>query len=47
MLELYLKDNVKSRLLLSDGSYTKVESDGRTVNSQEEMLELCKRYNKY
>jgi polyphosphate kinase len=47
MLELYLKDNVKSRLLLTDGSYTKVEAEGRTVNSQEEMLELCKRYNKY
>jgi len=47
MLELYLKDNVKSRLLLPDGSYTKVEAEGRTVNSQEEMLELCKRYNKY
>ena len=47
MLELYLNDNVKSRLLLPDGSYTKVEAEGRTVNSQEEMLELCKRYNKY
>lgn len=45
MLELYIKDNVKSRMLLPDGSYTKVEAVGRTVNAQEEMLELCKKFN--
>lgn len=46
MLELYLKDNVKSRILLPDGSYTKVEAEGKNINAQEEMMELCKRYNK-
>ena len=45
MLELYLKDNVKSRILLPDGSYTKVEVEGKTVNAQEDMLELCKKFN--
>lgn len=46
MLELYLKDNVKSRILLSDGSYTKIEAEGKNVDAQKEMMELCKRYNK-
>jgi polyphosphate kinase len=46
MLELYIRDNVKSRALLPDGSYTKVEAVGRTVNAQEEMIELCKKFNK-
>lgn len=46
MLELYLKDNVKSRTLLPDGSYIKVEVEGKSVNAQKEMIELCKRYNK-
>lgn len=45
MLELYIKDNVKSRILLTDGSYTKVDAVGKTVNAQEEMLELCKKFN--
>jgi len=45
MLELYLKDNVKSRNLLPDGSYTKLEAEGRTINAQEDMLELCKKFN--
>ena len=45
MLELYIKDNVKSRILLQDGSYTKVEQEGKTVNAQEEMLDLCKKFN--
>ena len=45
MLELYLKDNAKSRLLNSDGSYTKIVSEGKTINSQEEMVELCKKFN--
>jgi polyphosphate kinase len=45
MLALYLKDNVKARVLLPDGSYTKVEAEGRTVNAQEDMLELCKKFN--
>ncbi len=46
MLELYLKDNVKSRTLLPDGSYIKIEVEGKSVNAQKEMIELCKRYNK-
>lgn len=45
MLLLYLKDNVKTRILLPDGYYTKVEAEGRNVNAQEEMMELCKKYN--
>lgn len=45
MLSLYIKDNVKSRILNSDGSYTKMDSEGRTVNAQEDMIELCKRFN--
>ncbi|MFW2490045.1 RNA degradosome polyphosphate kinase [Clostridium chromiireducens] len=45
MLSLYLKDNVKSRILNSDGSYTKIDSDGRLVNAQEDMIDLCKRFN--
>ncbi|WP_238916727.1 RNA degradosome polyphosphate kinase [Clostridium sp. YIM B02555] len=45
MLELYLKDNVKSRILNTDGSYSKVVVD-KIVNAQEEMMELCKKYNK-
>ena len=45
MLELYLKDNVKARTLLSDGSYTKVEAEGKNINAQEDMLELCKKFN--
>lgn len=45
MLSLYLKDNVKSRILNSDGSYTKIDSDGRSVNAQEDMIDLCKRFN--
>lgn len=46
MLELYIRDNVKSRILLPDGSYTKVEAEGKNINAQEEMIELCKRFNK-
>jgi len=45
MLGLYIKDNVKSRILNSDGSYTKIDSEGRTVNAQEDMIDLCKRFN--
>lgn len=45
MLELYIKDNVKSRMLLQDGSYTKIKAEGKTVNAQEEMLDLCKKFN--
>lgn len=45
MLGLYLKDNVKARILLPDGSYTKVEAEGRNVNAQEDMMELCKKFN--
>lgn len=45
MLELYIKDNVKSRVLLQDGSYTKVEAEGKNINAQEDMLELCKKFN--
>lgn len=45
MLELYLKDNVKSRILLPDGSYKKLEAEGRTINAQEDMSELCKKFN--
>jgi polyphosphate kinase len=46
MLELYIRDNVKSRILLPDGSYTKVEAEGKNINAQEEMIELCKKFNK-
>ncbi|AQR96596.1 RNA degradosome polyphosphate kinase [Clostridium saccharoperbutylacetonicum] len=46
MLELYLKDNVKSRILNTDGSYSKVVAQDKIVNAQEEMMELCKKYNK-
>ncbi|BCZ47877.1 RNA degradosome polyphosphate kinase [Clostridium gelidum] len=45
MLELYIKDNVKSRVLLPDGSYKKVEAEGKNINAQEDMLELCKKFN--
>jgi polyphosphate kinase len=45
MLDLYLKDNVKARILLQDGSYTKVEAEGKIINAQEDMLELCKKFN--
>jgi len=45
ILQLYIKDNVKTRILLSDGSYTKVEAEGRNVNAQKDMLELCKKFN--
>ena len=45
MLELYIRDNVKSRILLPDGSYTKIDAEGKTVNAQEEMLDLCKKFN--
>ncbi len=46
MLGMYIRDNVKSRILLSDGSYTKVEAEGKNVNAQEDMIELCKKFNK-
>ncbi|MFT8350291.1 RNA degradosome polyphosphate kinase [Clostridium saccharoperbutylacetonicum] len=46
MLELYLKDNVKSRILNTDGSYSKVVAQDKIINAQEEMMELCKKYNK-
>ena len=45
MLELYIKDNVKSRILLQDGSYTKVKAEGKNIHAQEDMLELCKKFN--
>ena len=45
MLELYIKDNVKSRVLHQDGSYTKVEAESKSVNAQKDMLALCKRFN--
>jgi polyphosphate kinase len=44
ILDLYLKDNVKSRILSDDGSYTKVESEGKRINSQENMLQLSKKF---
>jgi polyphosphate kinase len=47
ILDLYLKDNVKSRILSDDGSYTKVESEGKRINSQENMLQLSKKFNEY
>lgn len=46
ILKLYLRDNVKSRILLPDGSYIKIENNDKRVNSQEEMIEVCKKYNK-
>lgn len=46
MLGMYIRDNVKSRILLSDGSYTKVEAEGKNINAQEDMIELCKKFNK-
>lgn len=45
ILDLYIKDNVKSRILLQDGSYEKVQSEGKKVNAQEELLALCKKFN--
>ncbi|GEP66561.1 RNA degradosome polyphosphate kinase [Clostridium beijerinckii] len=45
MLELYIKDNVKSRILLEDGSYTKIKSEGKIVNAQKDMIEICKKFN--
>ena len=46
ILDLYLKDNVKSRILLSDGLYTKIDFEGKNINAQEELLFLSKKYNK-
>lgn len=46
ILDIYLKDNVKARILLSDGSYTKIDAEGRNVNAQEELFSLSKKYNK-
>lgn len=45
ILDLYIKDNVKSRILLSDGSYSKIKEEGKTFNAQEDMVELCKKFN--
>ena len=45
ILELYIKDNVKSRILLQDGSYEKIQAEGKTINAQKDMLELCKKFN--
>ena len=46
ILDIYLKDNVKARILLSDGSYTKIDAEGRNINAQEELFSLSKKYNK-
>ncbi|WP_026886111.1 RNA degradosome polyphosphate kinase [Clostridium beijerinckii] len=45
MLELYIKDNVKSRILLEDGSYKKIKSEGKIVNAQKDMIAICKKFN--
>jgi len=42
-LEIYLKDNVKARILTSDGSYTRSHGKGRKlINSQECLYEFSK-----
>ena len=38
MLEVMLADNVKARVLLTDGSYKKTEQVGESVDSQNEFL---------
>lgn len=46
ILDIYLEDNVKSRILLSDGSYTKIDAEGKNINAQEELFFISKKYNK-
>lgn len=46
ILEIYIKDNVKSRILLSDGSYRKIEAKGKSINAQEELLDISKKFNR-
>jgi polyphosphate kinase len=44
ILEVYIKDTVKARLLNSDGSYLRIDKRGKdTVNSQEYLYELASR----
>lgn len=45
ILNVYLKDNVKSRILLSDGSYVRVGIDGKEINAQEELIKITKKFN--
>lgn len=44
-LNLYLNDNVKSKILLSNGTYKKFENGKEEINAQEEMYKLTKKFN--
>lgn len=41
ILETYLKDNVKARLLRPDGSYTRAPKEGRPCSAQDEFIALA------
>ncbi len=41
ILQSYLKDNVKARMLLPDGDYVRVKQPGEAFNSQEFFMALA------
>lgn len=45
ILKVYLKDNVKSRVLLSGGSYVRATKEGKEINAQEELIKITKKHN--
>ena len=41
ILDSYLRDNVKARLLTEDGDYVRVEQQGKAFNAQEHFMQLA------
>jgi len=45
ILDIYLRDNVKSRILLSNGSYVRPSVNGERICAQAMLFDLSERYN--
>lgn len=46
ILDIYIRDNVKGRILLSNGSYVRAEIKGERISAQDMLFEISKKYNK-
>ena len=46
ILDIYMRDNVKGRVLLSNGSYARAEINGERISAQDMLFKICEKYNK-
>lgn len=46
ILDVYMRDNVKGRILLSNGSYVRAETNGEKISAQDMLFEISEKYNK-